>query len=86
MEPKYESPLLNLRDATHGDYFVTARLSQALKHYFREEPGWHKLYGYQQESLDLIAVKIARILSGDPMEKDHWVDIAGYANLCVARL
>jgi hypothetical protein len=33
------------------------------------------------EALDHIAIKIARILSGDPMEPDHWRDIQGYARL-----
>ncbi len=35
----------------------------------------------QRESLDLIATKIARILSGDPNHEDHWLDIEGYARI-----
>jgi len=81
----YESPLLNLREMTHGNYPDTARMSQFLKHYLREQPGWEKLSAGQQESLDMIVVKIARILSGDPNEKDHWLDIAGYASLVSGR-
>ena len=29
----------------------------------------------------MIAVKIARILNGDPNHFDSWIDIAGYATL-----
>ena len=83
---KYEHPLLDKREITHGDFAVTAKLSQTMKEWFREQPGWANLSGVQQESLDLIAIKIARILSGNSNEVDHWVDIAGYAQLIVARL
>ena len=34
-----------------------------------------------REALDMIASKIARILSGDATHVDHWVDIGGYAEL-----
>jgi hypothetical protein len=34
-----------------------------------------------REALDMIAHKIGRILAGNPMYKDHWDDIAGYATL-----
>ena len=82
----YEDPLLNEREKTHGDYAMTAKLAQTMKAWFRDQPGWANLRGPQQESLDLIATKISRILSGHPDEPDHWVDIAGYAQLIVARL
>lgn len=35
----------------------------------------------QQEALDMIFNKIARILNGDPNYADSWHDIAGYATL-----
>jgi Domain of unknown function (DUF6378) len=81
----YEKTLAE-RSKTHGDYIVNAELSQTMKAWFRERPGWAKLRGVQQESLDMIATKISRILSGNPEEIDHWVDIAGYAQLIIARL
>ena len=40
----------------------------------------------QMLALDMIAVKISRILSGNPSHKDSWVDIAGYAKLISDRL
>jgi hypothetical protein len=34
----------------------------------------------------LIQQKIARIVCGDPWERDHWVDIMGYAALVLREL
>jgi len=34
-----------------------------------------------RQSLAMIALKLSRILCGDPQEPDHWRDIAGYATL-----
>lgn len=75
--------LLDKRSETHGDYRSNARLAQSLKDAMRNEPGWERLSQTQRESLDLIATKISRILSGDPSEPDHWHDISGYALLPV---
>ena len=43
-----------------------------------------KICFIQQECIDMILHKIARIGTGDPNKVDHWDDIAGYATL-VAR-
>lgn len=32
-------------------------------------------------AIDMIAMKLARIVCGDPTYADHWRDIAGYAEL-----
>ena len=40
----------------------------------------------QQEALDMICHKMARIVNGDPDYVDSWVDIAGYAMLVADRL
>jgi len=42
---------------------------------------WISLSDEQAEALEMIAVKIARILSGDPEYPDHWDDVIGYAKL-----
>jgi hypothetical protein len=42
---------------------------------------WDVLKDTQREALELIAMKIARILSGDHNYRDHWDDIEGYAEL-----
>jgi hypothetical protein len=84
----YQNEVLNERETTHGDYAVTADIAQCLKDRVRFYGGKYcgELTLIQKESLDLICTKIARILSGNPNEPDHWKDIAGYANLVSERL
>ena len=44
------------------------------------------LFPDQLMSLDMIAVKISRIVNGNPSHRDSWLDIAGYAMLVADRL
>jgi hypothetical protein len=72
-------PLLQERQKTHGSFEQNAKISQQLKMIY-------SIYGYpksdaQREALDMIALKLSRILSGQANHKDHWDDIAGYAKL-----
>ena len=64
--------------------YGTQQLKQLIKHYL-EKSGTALAYD-QQESLDMICHKIARIVNGDPDYADSWVDIAGYAKLVADRL
>jgi hypothetical protein len=69
------------RHSTHGPFFLVAKISQGLKHYV-------KFYGddltkVQWEALDMIFMKISRILAGNNNYKDHWVDIIGYTKLAL---
>jgi hypothetical protein len=78
-EPELRDPLelLRERQQTHGEFGVTAGISQALKREFAKA----ELSDVHRECLDMIAVKISRILAGDARYRDHWDDIAGYAKL-----
>ncbi len=72
-------PLLAEREKTHGRFSNTARYAQGIKTVLAElNPS---VGPAQREALDMIATKIARIISGAHMTKDHWDDIAGYAKL-----
>lgn len=73
--------ILNDRQKTHGDYFDVAIFSQDLKSFMRSHPKWGGLLSIQKESLEMIAMKISRILNGNQNEVDHWDDISGYALL-----
>jgi hypothetical protein len=73
--------LIQERHSTHGDFAENARISQEIKALFTRQMGWELLTPVQRESLDMIALKLSRILSGKPDEQDHWDDIAGYARL-----
>ena len=74
---------LNERQSTHGDFAENASLSQTIKEYMHTSKNWRlrKLTATQEEALDMIALKISRILTGNNREPDHWRDIAGYATL-----
>jgi hypothetical protein len=73
------------RSDRYGRFIERAAITQSIKHAMAS-PGWHRLACDQKEALETIAVKIARILNGDPDYADNWVDIAGYAMLVVERL
>jgi hypothetical protein len=69
------------KQKTHGDYKNTAEISQNMKSVMACGKNWEALRDTQREALELIAMKIARILSGDHNFRDHWDDIEGYAEL-----
>ena len=75
-------PLLTEREKTHGSFARNAHYSQELKriftHAFNGAPSMNEVH---REALDMIALKLSRILSGQANFKDHWDDIAGYAKL-----
>ena len=72
---------LDERGERYGKFSNHAELSQKLKQARKEKATWWNLSPSQQESLEMIAHKIARILNGDPNYADNWHDIAGYATL-----
>ena len=80
--------LLNERGRTHGDYAVHALITQDLKRVITHHVGHldRRLDDVMQESLDMVAHKIGRIIAGDPGFADLWADIAGYAQLVANRL
>ena len=73
--------VLEERGKTHGDFSVHAYFTQVIKELFLESDNYARMSRTQKESLEMIAHKIGRILSGNADHKDHWVDIAGYAML-----
>lgn len=77
---RYANPLLNEREKTHGDYAQVAACSQALKVTLREYGALLKP-AEVNESLELICMKMARIVCGDFSHRDSWDDIIGYAEL-----
>lgn len=77
-------PLLQEREKTHGSFSTNASCSQELKGIFRRygvADGLTHPKSVHLEALDMIALKLSRILSGQANFKDHWDDIAGYAKL-----
>lgn len=77
---------LKERGKRYGVFMTNACTAQLLKREMHSNPNWSKLQADQQEALDNIQQKIARILSGDPNYTDNWHDIAGYAKLVEDRI
>jgi hypothetical protein len=76
------NPAVPNRDRQHGGLESVGIVSQQIKSSMREGVNWGSLslHPAGREALDMIAHKMARILSGsNPHDFQHWEDIAGYA-------
>jgi hypothetical protein len=71
------------RRNTHGNFTDTCEMTQELVRIVYAGGGAKDMNGSQAESVHMICHKLARIACGDPNFEDHWVDIAGYAQLVV---
>lgn len=71
------------RGKAYGNFEAQAKRAQEFKKLL-----WtmHEISDDKKEALEMICVKLARILNGDPNYIDNWVDIAGYATLVADRL
>jgi len=78
--------VLDARAKNYGPFIDMATITQNLKEILHAAPSWKNMKADQQESLEMIVHKIARILNGQPDYADSWVDIAGYARLVSERL
>lgn len=78
--------ILTQRGKTYGNFLGQAAITKRLKDEMRGTIGWKRLPPDMQEALEMLAVKCARILNGDPYYLDNWQDIAGYAQLVADRL
>lgn len=75
--------VLNEREKTHGDFAQVAHIASETR---KLVMGNYRYSDVQCEALTMIATKLARIACGDPDVRDHWEDIAGYAQLVVRDL
>lgn len=80
--------VLNERAKNYGTFYDLASLAQGLKNTLMAhlQQQNKQLVVDQQEALEFILSKIARIANGDHNYVDNWVDIAGYAQLIAERL
>ena len=81
------SDLIQERKQTHGPWKTQATIAQTLKAILRNgvvmrnTAGQDKISPEQLEALEMILVKVSRIVCGNASEPDHWADIQGYAEL-----
>lgn len=77
---------LSERGQRYGAFDIHASITQNLKRAMVDSPKWERLPDDMKEALEMIQHKIGRILNGDPLYADSWVDIEGYAHLVSKRL
>lgn len=75
------NPLLIERQKTHGSFADNAKYSQSLKAIL--DIGREHRSHIHNEALEMIALKLSRILSGQANFKDHWLDLSGYSLLAM---
>ena len=78
MTSKLEETLADRGDK-YGDFSYMSMRIRSIQKSIHGCCGYGQLAPYQQHALDMIAVKIGRILAGNPDYDDNWRDIAGYA-------
>jgi len=80
--------LLDQRAGQYGSFMASANVAIRLKGVMHNAIAQQDLHLAPDQllALDMIAVKISRLLTGNPSHKDSWVDIAGYAKLVADRL
>ena len=86
--PEQVDETLDARAVEYGKFIEGAEVMQMLKRVVlnalnnRDKTLAHD----QAEAMDMIIHKIGRIINGNPDVVDHWLDIAGYAQLVADRL
>lgn len=78
--------IIEERGSRYGDFKDQAFVTQGIKEAMRHSANWAELPDHMKESLEMVALKIGRILNGDPNYADSWIDIVGYAQLVVDTL
>jgi len=81
--------VLNERGKTHGDFIKASYLHEKIMDVFKETEKFYyagQLPSAMRNAAYMIIHKLMRAFMGDPMEKDHWIDIQGYAKLISDKL
>lgn len=77
--------ILKVRKSVHGDFTENAGVHQELLNALMCSSGYLNLDPVKVTAIQCICGKLARIVCGDPEHTDHWIDIAGYAQLAADR-
>ena len=72
---------LEERGNRYGYFDEESRVKHNIKNAMKDSKNWSKLSLDKKHALGMIALKITRILNGDPEYDDNWHDIGGYAKL-----
>lgn len=77
---------LEERGTRYGNYREQTKISKAIRLELIDGLNNKHIDSDQEDALTMIAVKLSRIVNGDPDYADNWRDIAGYATLVADRL
>lgn len=78
--------VLEERGKTHGDFAVVATIYDELLQPIEKSPNWNSMSSAQRLAITMILSKLARAVTGNADEVDHYRDVAGYAQLVVRDL
>ena len=81
--------VLKQREQQYGDFKNVSNIFKGIMNQVNLNKG--PLFGLSESSeqwaaVHMIAMKLSRVVSGNPNNRDNWVDIAGYANLVLKSL
>lgn len=68
------------REKAYGDFSQVAQVYSGIKEALAIDT-YNNVDARFKAALDMIAMKMARVVCGNPNHKDTWDDIAGYATL-----
>jgi hypothetical protein len=69
------------RQNAYGPFEETAAIAQALKLLVRRGKNWDALSNEGKEALENVCTLIARILTGDGADPEHWNNAAGFMRM-----
>lgn len=72
--------ILEQRGKEYGDSVGQFQVAQHLKGVMRAG-SWRNMNDSQREAIEMICMKLSRLVAGNPNKQDTWDDIAGYAKL-----
>ena len=80
--------VLDTRADQYGSFMQGADIAIKIKSVMHNSIARNEIHMFPDQllALDMIAVKISRIVNGNAAHRDSWLDIAGYAKLVADRL
>jgi hypothetical protein len=75
--------ILAERGNKYGEYAENARVMQRIKDALRSGRSWDKAPDTVKEALECVALKLGRIVNGDPLYDDNYRDAIGYLTLAL---
>lgn len=86
-EPTDGQSIVQARRATHGEAVYTLRAAtEAMRLLTGVAEDQENINPVLLQCLNMICFKIARAMNGNQMHEDHWLDVAGYAEIALEEI